>query len=153
MAASALGPACFGRQQGPATAILLIEVQGGDGRLSHLFGQGLVALLVGEEAIEQHQRVGGGQLFAGDEVGSPGGAGTLRQDQLEAPLLQLGIGQLADPLGKLLAKLIAVFRFFLGGWVQFCLLGGGQQQQGIKAQSAESASQLPELAAALPVGQ
>ena len=77
----------------------------------------------------------------------------MRQDQLETPLLQLGLAQLADPLGKLLAKRIAVFLLLLGGRVEFGLLGGGEQQQGIKAQLAEGAGQLPQLAAALPVGQ
>ncbi len=153
VAATALGLACLGRQQRPAAAILLIEIQSRDGALRYLFCKDLVALLVGEEAIEQHQRIGGGQLFAGDKVGGPGGAGALRQDQLEAPLLQLGIGQLADPLGQLFAKGIALLGFLLGGWVELGLLGRGEQQQGIKAQLAEGTGQLPELTAALPVGQ
>ncbi len=66
VAAAALASARLGGQQRPASAILLIEVEGRHGGLGDLLGEDLVALLVREEAVEQHQRIGGGQLFAGD---------------------------------------------------------------------------------------
>ena len=153
VAAAALALARLGGQQRPGAALLLIEVQGGDAGLCHLLGQGLVALLIGEEAVEQDQGIGGRQLFARDEVGGPGRAGPLCQQQPEAPLLQFGVAELADAGGKLLAKIVDGLLLLLGGGVQLRLLRRGEQQQGVEAESPQIPGQLPQLAASLPVGQ
>ena len=71
VAAAALASAGFGRQQGPASSLLLIEIQGWGCCPGLSCWRGLVAQLVGEEAVEQHQGIGGGQLFAGDEGWQP----------------------------------------------------------------------------------
>ena len=94
----------------------------------------------------------GGQLFAGDEVGGPGGAGTLGQQQLEVPILQLGIPSLLDAGGKLFAKIVddLLFRSAAGSSSVCC---GEGAAAGYRSRGAQIPGQLPQLAAALPVRQ